>query len=151
MSNRINQYTCREGHSIVTKDRHEGVTPMLIPCGQCEKNNEMNLARSKFYNVPPNLKPTHEWYRPNILHRALMRVNNDPSWPHVNMGGLLLRKIRKAELVCYFWQPAGRWYILPYLQFSAEEAEGFGCISLELGFLTRWAALEFYFRKGGQS
>lgn len=151
MKNKINKYTCNNGHALVTRDRDEGVTPMFVPCSKCKGKTIDKMARSHFYNVEGNPTPTHEWYSPGLVHRLLMKLNRHPAYPHVKMGGLLLRKIRKMELIGYFWQPAGKWHILPYLQFSAEEADGFGCVSLELGFLTRWAALELYFRKGGQS
>lgn len=80
---RINQYVCFFGHTITTINFDEGTTPMSVPCFQkgCSSH-----ASSRFYLVDQNLKPDYEWYKPKKLPRGPMRE-------HVQMGGLLLRKI----------------------------------------------------------
>lgn len=83
-STRKNAYECEEcGSYIVTVDREPGVTPFMVPCGNCGA-----FAKSKFYRVQPYLEPTHEWYRPETLDDL-----KDWERQHVEKGGLLLRPI----------------------------------------------------------
>lgn len=82
---RINQYTCQTcGGEIVTIDRHEGVTPAMLACRAtpgCEGS-----MWSHRYQVDKTLTPGWEWYMPEKLPKGVMRE-------HVQMGGLLLRRI----------------------------------------------------------
>lgn len=85
MEQKINIYTCPDGHQTVTVDRDEGVTPFIIDCehGDCKKE-----AKSSFYRVDQTLIPTHEWYKPESTEGL-------GAWEkeHVEMGGLSFRKI----------------------------------------------------------
>jgi hypothetical protein len=83
--NRKNVYACGKGHRTVTVDVDDGVTPMQI---RCTHPGCKNLARSSYYQVEQNLKPTHEWYRPETMSGL---SPNDVA--HVKSGGLLIRKI----------------------------------------------------------
>jgi len=82
---RINQYVCALGHTITTINRDEGTTAMMVPCFQ---DGCSAFASSRFYLVDQSLTPNYEWYKPNKLPRGPMRE-------HVQMGGLLLRKINQ--------------------------------------------------------
>lgn len=83
---RINQYTCQKCGSVITTiDIDEGTTPMMLPCQVTNKCK--GWMRSGFYLVDQHLTPDHEWYKPVELpmHRAERE--------HVQMGGLLIRKV----------------------------------------------------------
>lgn len=85
---RINQYTCRTcGGVITTIDRDEGTTPMMLVC-RATKGCDGSMF-SSMYRVAPYLTPEWEWYKPEKLPKGEMRE-------HVQMGGLLLRKIEAA-------------------------------------------------------
>ena len=84
----INRYTCPKGHSIVTVNRDDGTTPLLIRCRE-EGCNEM--AKSEWYDVDPTLKPTYEWFKPNAGEMAALESAS--LHQHARMGGLILRKI----------------------------------------------------------
>lgn len=85
---RINQYTCRTcGGVITTIDRDEGTTPMMLAC-RATKGCTGSMF-SSMYRVAPYLTPEWEWYKPEKLPKGEMRE-------HVEMGGLLLRKIEAA-------------------------------------------------------
>jgi hypothetical protein len=83
---RINSYDCPRGHSTVTIDVDEGVTPMFL---NCRTVNCGLQARSSFYHVPVGLKPEFEWYKPTDIKKL-----NPAEKEHVNKGGLLIRKIK---------------------------------------------------------
>jgi hypothetical protein len=79
--NKINTYTCENGHVTVTVDVDKGTTPMLLDCPKCGK-----LSRSAWYKCDQNLKPEYEWYKPTgNVHRR--------DREHVKAGGLLIRQI----------------------------------------------------------
>lgn len=95
-TNRLNAYECdgERGYSnvpakqgcgsfIVTIDRHPGVTPFMVRCGNCGQ-----MAHSKGYRVQDYLNPTHEWYRPETLDGI-----DERSFDHLANGGLILRAI----------------------------------------------------------
>lgn len=71
------------GSYIVTIDRHPGVTPFMLKCGNCG-----GFAHSKMYRVQPDLTPTHEWYRPEKASDVPLLARD-----HVAKGGLVLRAI----------------------------------------------------------
>lgn len=71
------------GSYIVTIDRHPGVTPFMLKCGNCG-----GFAHSKMYRVQPGLTPTHEWYRPDTIKDV-----PKSAYDHVAKGGLVLRPI----------------------------------------------------------
>lgn len=86
---RINKYRCVCGYNMVTIDREEGVTPMMVKCNNCG-----NMMRSMWYQVDQSLTPTHEWYMPG---RRGIRKLGGALREHVEKGGLLLRKIETIE------------------------------------------------------
>lgn len=83
--NRKNVYVCSQQHQTVTVDRDDGVTPASI---RCTREGCSLLARSSWYQVEQNLRPTHEWYRPESLTGLSQETIG-----HIKSGGLLLRKI----------------------------------------------------------
>ena len=87
---RINQYTCENcGGVITTIDRAEGVTPMLLVC-RATPDCEAGTMTSAMYEVDQSLTPDYEWYLPSGDD---FRRMSKPMQEHVNMGGLVLRKI----------------------------------------------------------
>lgn len=88
---RINVYTCAEGHKTVTVERGEGVTPMLLRCRVSPGCSHM--ARSAFYVVAdPKPTPTHEWYRPSDEEvDAMPAAHRD----HYRRGGFAIRELVK--------------------------------------------------------
>lgn len=96
-----NIYVCRDcGYQMITIDRDEGTTPFTTACIRSCKAKNAGLYRdkgtmeSRFYNprfIPPNEKPTHEWYRPD--DREIRDIRNPNILQHVAMGGLMLRRI----------------------------------------------------------
>jgi hypothetical protein len=97
---KLNVYQCPLGHPTVTVDRDAGVTPGAMPCPHTEARGfpvvlvacELT-ARSAWYRVPPDLTPTHEWYRPgDDERRGLSTYSAD----HVDKGGLLIRPVTTA-------------------------------------------------------
>lgn len=88
---KINIYTCPAGHTTVTIDIDEGVTPMMIRCtkkAEDGKHNCTEFARSAWYHCNQALTPEYVWYKPAFLNG----LNKDEK-EHVTKGGLLLRKI----------------------------------------------------------
>lgn len=92
-----NVYQCDHdaAHLIVTVDREPGVTPFTVQCPHCEAAGTPGKGfykhpamTSAMYRVHQNLKPTHEWYRPDTVHGL-----RDSIAEHVLRGGLVLRKI----------------------------------------------------------
>lgn len=83
--NIINFYTCREcGGSIITIDRDDGTTPMMLACRAtlaCD-----GTMFSSGYTCDQSLVPDHEWYKPAKLPKGEARE-------YVQMGGLLIRRI----------------------------------------------------------
>lgn len=94
---KLNVYICPLEHPTVTIDRDPGVTPSGVPCPHTEARGfpvvlvQCELrANSCWYRVPPDLTPTHEWYRPDDDER---RILSSYAAEHVNSGGLLIRPI----------------------------------------------------------
>lgn len=94
---RVNVYQCEREpkHAIITIDREPGVTPFTVQCLHCEALGTPGdgfyrhpAMRSKLYRVPQDLRPTHEFYRPDSLNEVRVGVAD-----HVLKGGLLLRAI----------------------------------------------------------
>jgi len=83
-----NRYTCDKCKGIIiTIDRDDGVTPAFLSCKVTQGcTGTMN---SDFYRVKTNTPPNYEWYKPESLlgfSRAMKQ--------HIEMGGLVLRKIK---------------------------------------------------------
>ena len=61
--NPINLYNCKRcGNTIITEDKDEGVTPASLPCemfGGCSDGRMWSF----YYNVPPILVASHEWFK----------------------------------------------------------------------------------------
>lgn len=86
---RKNIYVCREEncrHHIVTRDLHEGVTPMFISCVTPGCNGSMNSSMYRVWDE--SMKASHEWYKPTAIE-----VLSDGERSHVEQGGLLIRRI----------------------------------------------------------
>lgn len=93
---KLNQYTCEGcGAVITTIDRDEGTTPMFLDC-RSEKPCGGRMV-SSMYQVDQWLQPTHEWYKPAGKVPPVYRE-------HVEMGGLLIRKIGEAEKIEAHWR-----------------------------------------------
>ena len=91
MGNKINTYTCPNGHVTVTIDADEGVTPMMLRCRQKHddgKHNCTEMAASAFYTCNQSLTPEYEWFKPKSFkgYSAAMKE-------HLKNGGLEIRKI----------------------------------------------------------
>lgn len=84
---KINRYTCPDGHQTITIDIDDGTTPMFL---NCRTNACGKQATSSFYQVPDGLLPEYEWYKPTDI-KKVEKISRD----HVRRGGLLIRKIRK--------------------------------------------------------
>lgn len=86
-----NAYVCeRCGEAMITVDRDEGTTPMMLFCrfGGCS-----GMMKSMMYRLPPDLadrEPTHEWYKPSL---KWARRQGPAMLDHVQRGGLALREI----------------------------------------------------------
>lgn len=106
---RINMYGCKLGHRFITIDREAGTTPMFTGCeyrypvdpkrellsGKYTKCTE--TANSRMYQVPQDLNPLFEWYRPPYEY-----YRDKLSWimqDYVEQGGLCFRKI--GDVDCY--------------------------------------------------
>jgi hypothetical protein len=83
-------------HEMVTIDTDGGTTPFITACPRCKANTV-----SRFYRVPQDLTPTHEWYSPTDreLEVVLLKFANPHQKQyvrdHVKMGGLLLRELNR--------------------------------------------------------
>ena len=86
-----NAYECPSGHSTITVDLDEGVTPMVI---KCQHPDCVQYGSSRWYSCNQSLQPTHGFYRP-----ARAEIDDlDPHSRHpVDQGGLLLRALTVAE------------------------------------------------------
>jgi hypothetical protein len=94
MSTRHNVYTCDSCKQwIVTVDREEGVTPMMLRCRATKDCN--GTMFSAFYQVPAELQgaqPTYEWRKPETGEY----LRSDPATrEHVDRGGLLIYPINR--------------------------------------------------------
>lgn len=95
-----NRYTCEldEKHVITTVDKDAGTTPFMTVCEDCKaiglKSPQPGFRHpvmySSFYRVPQGYPATHEWYRPDAAETS---KQNPSVRQHIEMGGLLLRKI----------------------------------------------------------
>jgi len=91
LTNKVNVYTCPDGHITKTVDVDAGVTPFMHKCSKCNK-----WATSSFHkDIARNEEPVEEWYRPT-LEETLKLANNTALLDHVLKGGLLCRKIVKT-------------------------------------------------------
>jgi hypothetical protein len=89
---KLNRYTCREcGGAFVTIDRDDGVTPFMTGCQM--RVGCKGPAQSALYRVEQSLRPTHEWYRPTVLEHLRPGERQ-----HVEMGGLLLRRVDQGDI-----------------------------------------------------
>jgi hypothetical protein len=88
---KINIYTCANGHTIKTIDIDKGTTPFLLNCGVCGAE-----AKSSFYKDDnPELNISHEFYRPDLFY-VMKKLRKHPELlEHVLKGGLLCRKVIK--------------------------------------------------------
>lgn len=88
-----NVYICSKGHNTVTVDKDNGTTPMMIRCRQKHDDGKRNcteMATSSFYHVDQSLIAEYEWYKPDST-KGLNQYDKE----HVDMGGLLFRKIKQ--------------------------------------------------------
>lgn len=88
---KINRYVCDTCHSaIVTIDRDEGVTPMMLGCRRTKgcKGHMM----SSWYRTDQTRTPDYEWYRPESLDGF-----SEPMQEHIRDGGLVLREIERTS------------------------------------------------------
>jgi hypothetical protein len=83
---KVNVYKCPNGHDNITVNADEGVTPFML---RCRESNCGAMAQSQMYMVNQSLTPQFEWYKPTN-----MKALNPAERHHVEMGGLLIRKIR---------------------------------------------------------
>lgn len=101
----VNGYRCPLGHHVYTRIRDAGTTPSGMMCRHVEARGfpavevECQLrSLSMFYRVvdPIGVLVTHEWYRPDISERR--KLDRD-SATHVNLGGLLIRRLTTPVFV----------------------------------------------------
>jgi hypothetical protein len=87
LTNRVNCYVCTVCKRITkTKDVDPGVTPFMFSCDYCK-----SMAYSTGYrDIAPEIKHTHEWYRPSLESVFKMR---DGMVEHILKGGLDSRKL----------------------------------------------------------
>jgi hypothetical protein len=82
-----NSYQCEVCNGvIVTVDIDDGTTPFLLLCRATPSCDGM--MKSNFYRIDQSIKAGYEWFRPASSkgYSAGMRQ-------HIEMGGLVLRKI----------------------------------------------------------
>ena len=99
MERRINVYTCRNGHQLVTIDRDPGVTPMFMTCDICLERS----TSSMYADHLKNQIPTHEWYKPEPKEYAMQ---TESMKEHIDQGGLMFRKIpiERSEYLMGKWE-----------------------------------------------
>ena len=89
LTNRVNCYTCTKcRRTTKTKDIDAGVTPFIIGCSHCGAE----ATSSMYHDNAPSLKPTQEWYRPE-LKELLDGSRSEAALDHVLSGGLELREV----------------------------------------------------------
>lgn len=95
---RRNAYVCNEcGGIVVTVNRHEGVTPMMLRCRATPSCGGMMASR--MYRLPPGApEPSFEWYSPS---RSERRKLSPAMRDHVDRGGLDIRPIKPAGEQCF--------------------------------------------------
>jgi len=90
----VNIYTCSNNHAIKTINVDNGVTPMLLTCAICQAD-----AKSTFFiDTRPDLKITHEFYRPDLIYTMKKLRKNPNMLEHVLADGLMIRKITKQPV-----------------------------------------------------
>lgn len=90
LENRVNVYTCLNGHRTKTINKDAGTTPMFMSCPECGVQ-----SKSSWYkDIAPDIEPSIEWYRPSLSECLKMRGKKEPLLDHVLMGGLDTRKIK---------------------------------------------------------
>lgn len=98
---RKNMYKCPKGHLVVTIDRDKGNTPFHIGCPECmeqqEDDDKVPMAVSSFYNVPQNMEPTYEWYKPNRKEYKKLKKSHPGLATYIDGGGLILRSIESPK------------------------------------------------------
>lgn len=100
-ANKINAYKCNKGHFTITINKDEGTTPFMIACPKCEgkpvlgSGSNDGFAYSRMYNVYQFLVPEYEWYKPSEKE---LKTLNPETRQHVNMGGLIRRKIARPAV-----------------------------------------------------
>lgn len=82
----INIYDCPSGHETIIRHVVPGVTPMFLCCTTCDVMGQSRMYR----NIPPDVIPTHEWFKPTGVEFAKLSLGMRD---HVQRGGLDLRKI----------------------------------------------------------
>lgn len=93
-----NSYVCNTcGNEIVTVNLADGVTPFAIACrakwpGECD-----GVAQSQFYRIDQSRLADWGWYRPEDKDLEQMELTTPGIADHVNRGGLVLRKLDRAE------------------------------------------------------
>lgn len=86
-NDRVNCYTCGNGHITKTIDIHVGTTPMFINCF-CGQQSTSSWYR----DITPDIEPTYEWFVPTLEQTKKYR-KNPGMLDHIFSGGLDLRKI----------------------------------------------------------
>ena len=85
-------YVCKTcGYSILTIDRDVGTTPFLL---MCKKEGCDGMIESSLYRVSQSYDASHEWYYPSDEEISTL---DSATREHVELSGLLLRPIKKAE------------------------------------------------------
>lgn len=88
LTNRVNNYLCKNGHITKTKDVDAGVTPFMTRCFYCDE-----MAKSTFYNdYIPTEHPVKEFYRPTL--KETLKLRQQPNLiDHILKGGLIERVV----------------------------------------------------------
>lgn len=86
---RVNIYRCSTGHTLVTKDRDDGCTPMMVPCQHCSE-----AMVSTFYRCDQTTAHSVLWCAPSKAElsaylRAYPRKGHAAICEHVASGGLI--------------------------------------------------------------
>lgn len=88
-----NAYTCeRCKQTVVTIDRVEGTTPMMIRC-RATKGCQGMMMSSWYMNVP-DIEPSFEWRKPT---QQEYRKLSPAMKQHIDMGGLDLYPLAAAR------------------------------------------------------
>lgn len=114
---RLNAYVCDGcGRWVVTRDVHEGVTPMFLACrfkgeptdseNDCKGRSVSSMYKLEMLQrhlhereVYPSLiprewpEPTWEWYMPDAAEMKRLRRHKPRAVEHAERGGLSLRRI----------------------------------------------------------
>lgn len=87
-----NIYVCHSclGH-IVTVDRDEGTTPFTVGC-RATAGCRGTMQSSMYRVFDQMIGAKYEWYKPDDNEKARLGPG---ALAHVNMGGLLIRRIKR--------------------------------------------------------